>query len=124
MTLEDTDPETMTVERLMDHLSDVHGLERCQISSAIEARSRKAKRAREIKSDRERKKRETESNYTRIRSTSTGTQLLEPQPAESRPAATASQSLNARWVLLKKIDKHFQTNSPQKGDPQKGLFRR
>jgi ferritin-like metal-binding protein YciE len=83
LTLEDTDPETMTVERLMDHLSDVPGLERCQISSAIEARSRKAKRAREIKSDRERKKRETENNYTRIRSTSTDTPNNSPTAGAS-----------------------------------------
>ena len=55
-------------------------------------------------------------------------QLLEPQPAESRPAVTAFVApaldlWNAKWVLLKKIDvhlfiKHLQTNSPQKGDAQ------
>ena len=33
-------PETMTLEGLMHHLDDVHGLERSQVSSAIEQRSR------------------------------------------------------------------------------------
>jgi hypothetical protein len=55
-------PETMTLEGLMHHLDDVHGLERSQVSSAVEQRGRKAKRAREIKSDRGRKRRATESD--------------------------------------------------------------
>jgi hypothetical protein len=46
-------------------------------------------------------------------------QLLELQPAESFPAATASQSLKCQVGIVKRIDvhlfiKHLQTNSPQK----------